>query len=108
MRPVGVVLGHPGIDHRLRLAERGEGVAGQTLPTQRAVETLDLPRGGGRADLARSDKRHPRSHTELVGLTWHNPNSLVLVEGPEIAIQPVGIRWLPSDVAQVKRQGGDA
>jgi hypothetical protein len=43
-----------------------------------------------------------------VGLTWHNPNSLVLVEGPEIAIQPVGIRRLPSEVAQVKRHGGDA
>jgi hypothetical protein len=33
---------------------------------------------------------------------------LVLVEGPEIAIQPVGIRRLPSEVAQVKRHGGDA
>jgi hypothetical protein len=43
-----------------------------------------------------------------VGLTWHNPNTLVLVEGPEIVIQPVGIRQLPTEVAQVKRQGGDA
>jgi hypothetical protein len=37
-----------------------------------------------------------------VGLTWHNPNFLVLVEGPELTIQPVGIRHLPSEVAQVK------
>jgi len=27
-----------------------------------------------------------------VGLTWHNPNPSVLVEGPEIGIQPVGGR----------------
>lgn len=43
-----------------------------------------------------------------VGLTWHNPNSLVLVEGPEIEICPVGIRRLPSEVAQVNGPGGDA
>lgn len=43
-----------------------------------------------------------------VGLTWHNPNSLVLVEGPEIAIRPVGIRRLPSEVAQVSSPDGDA
>jgi hypothetical protein len=30
------------------------------------------------------------------GLTWHNPNSLILVEGPEIKVQPVGIRRLPA------------
>jgi hypothetical protein len=42
-----------------------------------------------------------------VGLTWHNPNSLVLVEGPEIAIPPMGIRRLPSEVAQVKGCDGD-
>jgi len=30
-----------------------------------------------------------------------------MVEGPEIKIEPVGIRRLPSAVAQVKRQGGD-
>jgi hypothetical protein len=46
--------------------------------------------------------------TNLVGLTWHNPNSLVLVEGPEIMIQPVGVRRLPSGVAQVKRRDGGA
>jgi hypothetical protein len=28
----------------------------------------------------------------LVGLTWHNPNTPVLAEGPEISIKPVGIR----------------
>ena len=32
-------------------------------------------------------------------LTWRNPNSLVLVEGPEIAIQPVGTRSLLSTVS---------
>jgi hypothetical protein len=45
--------------------------------------------------------------SDFVGLTWHNPNFLVLVKGPEIAIQPVGVRRLPSEVAQVKRHGGD-
>jgi hypothetical protein len=30
-----------------------------------------------------------------VGLTRHNPNSSAFVEGPEIAIRPVGIRCLP-------------
>ncbi|MFC5108307.1 hypothetical protein [Kibdelosporangium philippinense] len=45
---------------------------------------------------------------DLVGLTWHNPNSLVLVEGPEIEIRPVAIRRLPSAIAQVNRRGGDA
>ena len=29
-----------------------------------------------------------------VGLTWHNPNSLVLVDGPEITIQPPHQRYL--------------
>lgn len=28
----------------------------------------------------------------LVGLTWYNPNSSVLVEGPEIVIRP---DWAP-------------
>jgi hypothetical protein len=32
-------------------------------------------------------------------LTWHNPNSLLLVEGPEITIQPAGIRRLPAGAA---------
>jgi hypothetical protein len=32
----------------------------------------------------------------VVGLMWHNPNSSVLVEGPEMAIRPVGIRRRPS------------
>jgi predicted transcriptional regulator len=31
---------------------------------------------------------------EVVGLTWHNPNSLVLVDGPEITIQPPNGRYL--------------
>lgn len=30
----------------------------------------------------------------LVGLTWHNPNSLVLVDGPELTIQPPNRRYL--------------
>ena len=29
-----------------------------------------------------------------MGLTWHNPNSLVLVDGPEITIQPPHQRYL--------------
>jgi lambda repressor-like predicted transcriptional regulator len=29
-----------------------------------------------------------------VGLTWHNPNSLVLVDGPELTIQPPHQRYL--------------
>ncbi|MGH3702643.1 MAG: recombinase family protein [Pseudonocardiaceae bacterium] len=32
------------------------------------------------------------SKAAMVGLTWHNPNTLVLAEGPEISIKPVGIR----------------
>jgi hypothetical protein len=35
-----------------------------------------------------------------VGLTWHNPNCSVLVEGPEIVIQPVGIRRLSAGEAR--------
>jgi hypothetical protein len=52
--------------------------------------------------------RQPRCHrfeSPMVDLTWHNPNSLVLVEGPEIMIQPVGIRRLPSTIAQVSGCG---
>jgi hypothetical protein len=30
-----------------------------------------------------------------------------MVEGPEIKIEPVGIRRLPAELAQAKRQGGD-
>jgi hypothetical protein len=29
-----------------------------------------------------------------VGLTWHNPNTVVLVDGPEITIQPPNRRYL--------------
>jgi hypothetical protein len=43
-----------------------------------------------------------------VGLKIHNPNSLVLVEGLEIVIQPVGIRRLPLAIAPVGGRGGDA
>jgi hypothetical protein len=43
-----------------------------------------------------------------VGLMWHNPNLSIIVEGPEIKIEPVGIRRLPPEIAQVKRHGGDA
>ena len=28
----------------------------------------------------------------VVGLTWHNPNTLVLAEGPELTIQPPALR----------------
>jgi hypothetical protein len=42
------------------------------------------------------------------GLTWHNPNSSVLVEGPEITIRPVGTRRLPSQIAQVNGAEGYA
>ena len=31
----------------------------------------------------------PAQNRLIVDLTWHNPNSLVLVEGPEISIIPV-------------------
>jgi hypothetical protein len=30
----------------------------------------------------------------FVDLTWHNPNTPVLAEGPEITIKPVGIRHI--------------
>jgi hypothetical protein len=43
-----------------------------------------------------------------VGLTWHKPNSLVLVEGPEMVIRTVRIRRLPAQIAQVTRARGDA
>jgi hypothetical protein len=43
----------------------------------------------------------------LMGLTWRDPNSPVLVEGPEIMIQPVGVRHLPMEVARVKHHDGD-
>jgi hypothetical protein len=45
-------------------------------------------------------------HAQVVGLTWHNPNPLIMVDGPEIQIEPVGIRRLPAGIAQV--EGGDA
>lgn len=35
---------------------------------------------------------HRRSPAALVVLTWHYPNSPVLVEGAEVAIRAVGIR----------------
>jgi hypothetical protein len=38
--------------------------------------------------------------SDYVGLTWHNPNSSILVDGPEIAIQPVGIHRRPSKDAR--------
>lgn len=38
----------------------------------------------------------------MVGLTWHNPNLLIMVEGPEIESEPVGIRRLPTGVAQAE------
>jgi len=41
--------------------------------------TTDPGEGGGATE---------QGQPEVVGLTWHNPNTLVLVEGPEIAIQP--------------------
>jgi hypothetical protein len=31
-----------------------------------------------------------------------------MVEGPEIEIEPVGVRRLPAEVAQGKRRSGDA
>lgn len=34
------------------------------------------------------------------GLTWHNPNTLVLAEGPEISIKPVGIRRVSAGEAR--------
>lgn len=46
--------------------------------------------------------------TRQVGLTWHKPNSLVLVEGPEMVIRTVRIRRLPAQIAQVTRARGDA
>jgi integrase len=42
-----------------------------------------------------------------VHLTRHNPNSSVLVEGPEIAIRPVGTRRVASGVTQTSSAGGD-
>lgn len=41
------------------------------------------------------------------GLTWHNPNPLIMVEVPEIRIEPVGVRRLPPEVARVERRGDD-
>jgi hypothetical protein len=50
-----------------------------------------------------------RGHTSPkdVGLTWHNPNTPVLAEGPEIVIKPVGIRRLASTSTQASGRGGD-
>jgi hypothetical protein len=31
-------------------------------------------------------------HLQHEGLTWHNPNTPILVEGPEVTIKPVGVR----------------
>ncbi len=42
-----------------------------------------------------------------VGLTWHNPKSSVLVEGPELVIRPVAIRRLPATDAQAGGRAGD-
>ena len=43
-------------------------------------------------DPARAFREH--GSPESVGLTWHNPNSLVLVDGPELTIQPPNGRYL--------------
>jgi hypothetical protein len=48
-----------------------------------------------------------RGFVKLWRLAIHNPNSLAVVEGLEIAIQLVGIRRLPSAIAQVNGRGGD-
>lgn len=41
-----------------------------------------------------------------VGLTWHNPNSSVLVEGPEIAIHPVVMSRFNRGLRQRLRRRG--
>ena len=72
------------------------------------VELLCNTRSLGLSSKTNERPPYVSEGVEEVGLMWHNPNSLVLVEAPEIAIQPVGIRRLPAEVAQVKRRGGDA
>jgi hypothetical protein len=42
---------------------------------------------------------------KVVGLTWQNPNSLVLVEGPELTIQPLGVRRLPTTITHRNNLG---
>ncbi len=42
--------------------------------------------------MARTLREHEPSIR--VGPTWHNPNSLVLVDGPELTIQPPSLRYL--------------
>ena len=49
MGPVGVVVGHPGVELGLGSSEVGEHPAGQELGAQGAVETLDLAGRGRRA-----------------------------------------------------------
>jgi hypothetical protein len=45
-------------------------------------------------------KHAGRAIMKTVDLTWHNLNSTVLVDGPEITIRPVRIRRLPSEDAR--------
>jgi hypothetical protein len=45
-------------------------------------------------------KHADRACNKMVGLTWHNPNTLVLAEGPEISIKPVGIRRVSAGEAR--------
>lgn len=62
------------------------------------VDGIEFTVTGDRQDMTRSGS--------VVGLTWH-PNSSVLVEGPEIAIRPVGVQRLPAAIAQVNPAGGE-
>jgi hypothetical protein len=55
------------------------------------VRHYQFPEGWGR-DLQIVTQNQVRVSGRVVGLTWHNPNSSVLVEGLEITIQPVGTR----------------
>lgn len=61
--------------------------------------------GGSRS---RHDVVHHNAPGRTVGLTWHNPNSRAFVEGPEIAIRPVGVRRLHPEIVLVSNPGSDA
>ena len=72
------------------------GIAGQVVVAP--PRSLDHPQADrpdvlgeiGQNTRPRCGGFSPRRRRQ--GLTWHNPNTVVLVEGPEIAIKPVDTR----------------
>jgi cation diffusion facilitator CzcD-associated flavoprotein CzcO len=99
------VAGRRGLIDRIRFGAKVEHAEWEPAQARWTVTTAAGERYHARFPVSAAGSLH---HPVYPGLTWHNPKSLVLVEGPEITIQPVGLRRLTSGSAQVDRQGDNA